>query len=53
MILRWHLDHEIVVIPKSTNPERIAANFDIFDFALDEDELARIDALGRGARHSE
>jgi 2,5-diketo-D-gluconate reductase A len=47
VVLRWHVDHEIVVIPKSTDPARIAANFDVFGFALDAGESARIDALGR------
>ncbi len=48
IILRWHLQHEIVVIPKSARRERIEANFDVDGFALDDDEIARIDALGRG-----
>jgi 2,5-diketo-D-gluconate reductase A len=48
VIVRWHIEHGIVVIPKSSNPERIAANFDVFGFALDADEVARIDTLGRG-----
>ncbi|MGH8776557.1 MAG: aldo/keto reductase [Jiangellaceae bacterium] len=46
IILRWHLDHGFVVIPKSVRRDRIAANFDVFGFSLDGDELARIDALG-------
>lgn len=46
VVLRWHLEHGVVVIPKSAQPERIEANFDIFDFTLDADEMARIDALG-------
>ena len=46
VILRWHMDHGFVAIPKSANPDRIASNVDIFGFALAEDELARIDALG-------
>ncbi len=45
VVLRWHLLHDIVVIPKSARPERIAANFDLFGFALDEEEMARIDAM--------
>jgi diketogulonate reductase-like aldo/keto reductase len=47
VVLRWHIEHGIVVIPKSTDPGRIAANFDVFGFALDDAEVARIDALGR------
>ncbi len=47
VILRWHIDHGFVVIPKSSNPERIVSNFDVFGFELTADELARIDALGR------
>jgi diketogulonate reductase-like aldo/keto reductase len=46
VVLRWHLEHGIVVIPKSATPERITANFDVFNFSLSEDEMARIDALG-------
>lgn len=47
VVLRWHLEHGIVVIPKSVRAERIAANFDVFGFALSAAEVARIDALGR------
>jgi 2,5-diketo-D-gluconate reductase A len=46
VVLRWHVDHNIVVIPKSVTPERIESNFDIFGFSLSADEVARIDALG-------
>jgi len=45
VILRWHVQHDTVVIPKSATPDRIASNFEIWDFALDDDELARIDTL--------
>jgi 2,5-diketo-D-gluconate reductase A len=48
VILRWHLEHEIIVIPKSADPERIAANFAITGFSLTSDEVARIDALAGG-----
>jgi 2,5-diketo-D-gluconate reductase A len=46
VILRWHLDTGVVVIPKSATPDRIRQNFDIFGFRLTEDEVARLDALG-------
>lgn len=47
VVLRWHIDHGFVVIPKSARRERIVANFDVFGFSLTAAELARIDALGR------
>ncbi len=47
VVLRWHLEHEIVVIPKSARRERIAANFDILGFSLTQEEVERIDRLGR------
>jgi 2,5-diketo-D-gluconate reductase A len=46
VVLRWHLQHGIAVIPKSTHKDRIAANFDVFDFELSDIEMGRIDALG-------
>jgi diketogulonate reductase-like aldo/keto reductase len=45
VLLRWHLDHGFVAIPKSVTPERIEANFAISGFSLDEEELHRIDGL--------
>ncbi len=47
VVLRWHLEHSIPVIPKSARKDRIEANFDLFGFALSADEIAGIDALGR------
>jgi diketogulonate reductase-like aldo/keto reductase len=49
VVVRWHVDHGFVVIPKSATPERIASNFDVFGFALDDDELRRVDGLSRRA----
>jgi len=46
VILRWHVEHGFVVIPRSQNRERIEENFDIFDFQLAPEELRRLDALG-------
>jgi diketogulonate reductase-like aldo/keto reductase len=45
VLLRWHLDHGFVAIPKSVTPERIAANFAITEFSLTPDEVARVDGL--------
>jgi len=45
VILRWHLEHQIVIIPKSVSPDRMAVNLDLFGFALTPDEVDRIDAL--------
>lgn len=50
VVLRWHLDHGFSAIPKSVHADRIRENFDVFDFTLDDDEIARIDALDTGAR---
>lgn len=50
VLLRWHLQQGRSAIPKSTNPRRIAENFDVFDFQLAADDLARIDALDTGVR---
>ncbi len=47
VILRWHVQHGFVAIPKSTDPAHIRENIDIFDFELSADELATIDALDR------
>jgi len=48
--IRWHLDHGLSPIPKSTRPERIAENFDVFDFALTPEDCAAIDTLNTGTR---
>ena len=50
VMLRWGLQQGRSVIPKSTKPERIAENFDVFDFELTADEIAAIDALDTGER---
>lgn len=45
VVLRWHLEHGIPVIPKSGNRDRIVSNLDLFGFTLSADQIARIDAL--------
>ncbi|GAC1598325.1 MAG: aldo/keto reductase [Pseudarthrobacter sp.] len=51
VMLRWHLQQGRSAIPKSTNPARIAENFDIFDFELTAEELASMNALDTGVRN--
>ncbi|WP_329459436.1 aldo/keto reductase [Streptomyces sp. NBC_01497] len=48
--LRWHIDRGDIVFPKSTTPSRIKENFDLFDFALSEEDMAQISALNRNER---
>ena len=50
VMLRWHLQQGRSAIPKSTRAERIAENFDVFDFELTNGQLAAIDALDTGVR---
>ena len=51
IILRWHMQDGNIVIPGSKNPDHIKANFDLFDFALTSDEMARIAALNQDKRY--
>jgi diketogulonate reductase-like aldo/keto reductase len=51
VMLRWQLQHGRSAIPKSTNPGRIAENFDVFDFELSPDQVSQIDALDTGVRN--
>jgi len=48
VILRWHLQHGHVVVPKSLHAERMRENQRLFDFELTDDQMAAIDALDRG-----
>ncbi len=50
VVLRWHLQRSTVVIPKSTSPERMRSNRDLFSFSLDARHVAALDGLDRGYR---
>ena len=45
VVLRWHIEHRVVAIPKSTNPERISENAALFDFGLTPQEVGILDGL--------
>jgi diketogulonate reductase-like aldo/keto reductase len=51
IILRWHMQAGYVVIPGSSNPDHIAENYDVFDFELSAEDMARITALNRQERY--
>lgn len=50
VIIRWHLQSEIIVIPKSVHEERIKENFEVFDFELSNEEMKQIDGLNINER---
>lgn len=50
VILRWHIQRGLIVIPKSTHKERIEENARVFDFVLDEDDMKAITATDSGVR---
>ena len=49
-MLKWLLQKGLVIIPKSTHPERIKQNIDLFDFELDEQEMSQIEKLDEDLR---
>jgi 2,5-diketo-D-gluconate reductase A len=48
VVLRWHIQRGSIVFPKSTTPARIRENLELFDYELDPDDVAKIDARDRG-----
>lgn len=52
VVLRWHIQSGLVVIPKSVNPDRIRENIDIFDFKLDDSDMRKIDMMDAGIRNN-
>src|SRR3954449_7362755 len=48
VVLRWHIQIGAVIFPKSTKPERMRENFELFDFELSSDQLSQIDGLDKG-----
>lgn len=52
IILRWHLQEQNVVFPKTLNPAHMADNLDVFDFELTDDEMAQINRLPQKAYYT-
>jgi 2,5-diketo-D-gluconate reductase A len=48
VVLRWHVELGLVAVPKSSDPDRLRQNLDVFDFRLTEDQVAALSALDRG-----
>ncbi|OBK71285.1 aldo/keto reductase [Mycobacterium sp. 1165178.9] len=48
VVLRWHIQRGNIVFPKSVTPERVKANFELFDFELDDSDMEAISALNKG-----
>ncbi|MBT1171928.1 aldo/keto reductase [Bifidobacterium sp. MA2] len=51
VVIRWHIQRGVVVLPKSTHTERIRQNIDVFDFNLTDADMAAIDAIDTGKRN--
>jgi diketogulonate reductase-like aldo/keto reductase len=47
VLLRWALQHDLIVLPKSTHRERIEENAQVFDFVLSPNDIAELDGLDR------
>ena len=50
VVIRWHLQNDLIVIPKSVTPSRIVENADVYDFSLSEEEMNLIDGLNQDWR---
>ncbi len=51
VILRWHLQNGVIIIPKSVHEERLRENADIFDFELNNEEMKQINSLNKNERY--
>ncbi len=52
ILIRWSLQHDLIVIPKSSNPDRMRENADVFDFSISAEDMERLNAFDEGFRSS-
>ena len=50
VVIRWNMQHGVIVIPKSVTPQRIEENINVFDFKLTDEQMERIDSLNKDQR---
>ncbi len=50
VVLRWHIENGLIVIPKSVNPQRIEENFNLFDFELTAEDMQQIESMNQDRR---
>ena len=50
VVIRWNIQHDVVVIPKSVTPHRIEENLDVWNFELSDNQMERIDQLNQDKR---
>ena len=50
VVIRWNMQHGVIVIPKSVTPQRIEENINVFDFELTDEQMERIDSLNKDQR---
>lgn len=50
VLIRWSIQHNVPTVPKSTKKHRVKENIDVFDFQLNEEQMARLNTLGKNVK---
>lgn len=51
VLIKYQIERNVIAIPKSTNKDRIKANFNVFDFKLTQDDISKIESLNKNHRY--